>query len=1627
MQPEQKQRIMGFFIEEAQEHLNTIEQGLLNLPSTIEDSEQVNELFRAAHSIKGGAAMLGLNSIQIIAHRLEDYFKILKENLIVADQKLESLFLQVFDQLKALLEHLVENAGELNEPVEAQHLAQAEPAFAALKTYLEELSAHSPPRPSVSALSRMVPKLVETVTSGKAMERERQTPKSGFNQSEHPEQSALQLIFQSDVSAQLREMLQFLKQPDTPQSRQRLQEIARSLRIAGEQFELKPWCEFVEVAAKVLANPAQDYLTIAPILIKQFKQAQELVLAGRSAEIAVSEELKALQSAATVAKQSEEHRPSVAILGDKTSPLRGPLVTTHPSIDPPIQSEAKTVKSKAQGGNHHPHDKPKDVSQRKSETPVNRRAGHTGPEVGMAELNSLADLFDGEAPDLDTTWEAEEIIELNSEENLTDIYGETLTQASVVSDSDFADLLFEENAFSEETNPVDDLNSLFGDALVDDEQWLSLSAPNTSSQPKGSPPSNVVDENLSFEGLDLETPTPESFPASSQASPEAENLEALFAGLDEKETMFANQPNRDHSLPNDSENLNDLFAETDLDAGTKLPSEKISSDEWESLWQDDIDAGTAPTSPEPMGTLEELSTDDDLSDLLAITEDEVAQSETVSNDETSLDSWLDGLDLDLIDEETPASSPSKGLSQLTPEGVENGVSASDFDWLGLETEPAAQNSGVEEMSMPEIESLDVDLDNDFNNLFDLAEPEVTQAPVENFQEETFELFASEPASNQPAAVSPTSEFDLDLEFSEQDDLEALLAQTAGDEDTALSELDALLFDQPAETTHVDLEIGNDLELDLDELFTETASEISPPATTPAAQDEFDFDSLFDTLEEPDNGVSAPPPPVPVVEVAPPDLTQKAATNGKRDTEFADLEAMLDETLSVIQVQSQDQATLFFELEALLETPKAPPPEPAPTPVFIEPLVAPKSSIPDSEFDELESLLQAFEPPKPRPGVASAKSRQKPFLEQTMRVPIKQLDNLSNLVGELVVNRNSLEQDQERLRQFLDNLLHQVQQLSDVGQRMQDLYERSLLEISLLSSRQNAQNRNNNSRDSHTTGASFDALEMDRFTGFHTLSQEIIELIVRVRESAADIEFLVDETEQVTRQLRQVSNQLQEGLTRARMVPFSTLERIFPLARAVRDKAIEHGKQAEVRLEGRETMLDKLILEHLSDPLKHLINNAIAHGIEAPEIREKWGKTPVGRITIRAFHQGNQTVLSFSDDGAGIDTENVKRKAIEKGLIKPAEAEKMSRPDVYELLFHPGFSTMEKANMTAGRGVGMDVVRSDLSEIRGVITIDSTLGKGTTFTIRLPLTLSISKALCCISDRARIAFPMDGVEDMLDVPRDRVQTNAEGQTCIPWRDTTLPFKHLRDLLVYNRHLGRGSVYGSNAEDDVISVVVLRSAGNYLALQVDQVLGEQEIVIKQLEGPVPKPIGVAGATVMGDGRIVAIADVLELIDLAAGRLRRESGGSLLWDEGAAQIPQEIEHKMEPTVLIVDDSITVRELLSLTFNKAGYRVEQARDGQEAWEKLRSGLPCDIVFCDIEMPRMDGLELLSRMQKDSILCDLPIAMLTSRGADRHRQMAVSLGARGYFTKPYLEEVLLEAASRMLKGEVLVTSKAEA
>jgi len=1748
MQSEQQQRIMGYFIEEAKDHLNTIEQGLLNLQGTIEDTEMVNEVFRAAHSVKGGAAMLGLTSIQKTAHRLEDYFKILKECPVEIDQALETLFLKIFDALQALLEQLQGPFGLTNDK-SAEVMAGVEPVFQELNRRFSGL------------MGQINSTLLEDVDLSLLSALQSDPAPVGAPASE---ESALQLIFQSEVPVRLREMLQLFKQKETADSRQQLQAICAVLGQYGDPLDLFAWCRLLDEVRRAIANPENSYRVLAPIVIKEVKQAQELVLSRRSTEILASNHLTALLPLQNESDANDLGSDFADLLGsmelsgfgesddalslaqfdsfavpldesesfaaiataEQTDLLANDdwfndAVTQEESVQEELEVEATPCGYLEELAPDHASLFESEFSLNFNEADVETAAkldqpldnqpsskinssidSRTGPEVGIAELNSLADLFEGEMPNLDLTWQ--------SEESVSDIHETTDSSesSSQNADSDFSDLLF--NDF-DDLDPSNDL--VLDDLVLDDLQEEDLS--------------ELLDSNPLIQQESILT---------------SQDMAVLEEPLELAALSSA-----------------DPFEMDWIDSASLSSNELVTSDEKFTL---DLSDDGAIASADPFSLIEAkppiaidqpvVVTSDDPFALSIYPPAELSELGGLGDDApfsfSGADFFEQPTELHTADEAAfslLAEEPDTSLNALSHAEVSNFANFSDGSGSVSELSVDPLNFADNSELVWDLGSSPEESDDLSASFFEesLEEADLFQFPNEAPQlgEVTLPLDLEPKSGFESDALDfSRSEENVELNFNDltnhpepglklfeqEPDLDSLWVENPGVEEDAdagvLSESATLLRDSSTDEWFTDtsnsLHNAESTDVDISDIFmTDLGAEISTPleqfkpaetkefiALSPIhtadsnelteeidgfphsisgfrqAQDSADLEGDFAGLEfelEVGEGSEAVAIATPLtlephasapnefaeldlfmesesISASDPfsldfgegfDIEAMAATESSvssstapfnqldQPDDFSDLDAfLLGETAQTFveapQSLSEPEQDNFDDLDALLDDA---------TPPTILPAKATLISPPkNDEFGDLEDLLKDADQTlggssanRKATNVPNRRSNRRGVLsDQTMRVSVKHLDNLNNLVGEMVVNRNSLEQAQERLRQFLDNLLYQVQQLSDVGQRMRDLYERSLLESSLLSTRRSyhlkpqkdsgfAVGQSNSS--GHATGESFDALEMDRFTGFHTLSQEMIELIVRVRESASDIDFVVEESDQVTRNFRQITTQLQEGLTHARMVPFAqTADR---LPRGVRDNALKYGKQAELLVEGRDTLIDKMIIEHLYDPMTHLVNNAVAHGVETAAERIAAGKPPIGKIVLRTFHQGNQTIISVSDDGAGIDQELVKSKAIAKGLITAAQAKEISRMDTYDLLFHHGFSTADQIDDLKGRGVGLDVVRSNLNEIRGVISIDSTVGKGTTFTIRLPLTLSISKALCCISNRARIAFPMDGVEDMLDVPKERVQIDAQGRPCIYWRDALLPFQPLTGLLKHGRILGRGSVYGGNQEEDIISVVVLRSTGNNLALQVDQVLGEQEIVIKQLEGPVPKPIGIAGATVMGDGRIMPIADVLELIDLAEGRVRRDAGSSL-WEMEEQLPPEAFTAKTEPTVLIVDDSITVRELLSMTFNKVGYRVEQARDGQEAWEKLRSGLPCDLVFCDIEMPRMDGLELLSRLQKDPSLSHLPIAMLTSRGADRHRQMAVQLGAKGYFTKPYLEEALLDAAQRMLKGEVLVT-----
>jgi chemotaxis protein histidine kinase CheA/CheY-like chemotaxis protein len=1705
MLPEQQQRILGYFIEEARDHLNTIEQGLLNLEGTLNDPEMISEVFRAAHSIKGGAAMLGLTSIQHTSHRLEDCFKVLKDNPVQIDQKLESLFLGVSDTLKALLENLSGTYG-LSEDAANTLMSETEPVFQWLYQHLELLveqgksgvastpDARELQTASVDNGSTLTELFLRRDISSLPEDTDQESPDSVAPQEVRSSVTAKEnnnwSEFQAQVLQTLREMLQLFKQTTTPSTRQNLQQCCYQLVKLGETWNLPRWCGLCQAAASAIGNPENTYLTLAKIVITEIKQAQELVLQGREAEIAISQQLEALLNFAEIElleitpdlfdEQSADLIESEPILSSHTEPLT--QTTEELNLDEDISDRAYLLQVT-------PLNEGRNTSltftTHNEAHPISSNIDPNGPEVGIAELNSLADLFEGETPELDESWHQEETLDIVATNDFGIDFSSTDAEDA---HSDLSDLLsFDQDITNEQqvtsTVTTEDLLTL---GLDDDAELLLIGEV---TQPETEAFASVelsTNQQNSFDNLFLETRNAnwveEITPSDYIELPQQTDLslDSLFAEMEEQTLLPTSEPEigdlfdiSTATAPEFSELENDLSnfwsqetteEEDEFDSLIEENVERVLNESLFNAVADHIFANSQQPIPSPIASFD-IEEDFDLNfeqqeqlDLIfsSDSEDELAPSDsTISpaiNDDSTPETLLFAQQ---PGEEILRRSQQPEALDFVPEFTNQALEISTVD---LELNPFASfDENSDENSQMLLEDVAThstysQMETTDNTVDELSESSLNSASLEAQPVDLFGYFDENPQLRLEDVTTNSTYIQMETTDNTVDELSETISfgETLDSVQTNPEFLDTQ-ENNNLETTfeltdNIDLEVTefgfyNDLLLtenslpeaanqeELEEKAVIIDSQSVNDFTQTVIQEDVETDlrDLRETSEpalvsEEKNAIIAP-----TEELATTETIEVVAP----EDDFADLEALLGEEVAFIPKAKEIPEVDFAALEELLGTDNDRDANDGlrqRQSLEIQPVLA-KNAIPSpaikDEFGDLEKLLAEADQTISHSRVVKSNTSKIPRpsnrraarFEETMKVPVKQLDDMSNLVGELVVNRNTLEQDHERLRQSLDNLLIQVQQLSDVGARMQELYERSLLEASLLAGRKK-KDSGLQAPDSNADRG-FSELEMDRFTPFHTLSQQMIERIVRVRESASDIDFVTEETERVARQFRQVTTQLQEGLTRARMVPFAqTIDR---WRRGVRDNAIKCGKQVELVIEGGDTLIDKMILDHLTDPLTHMLNNAIAHGIETPEQRQAIGKPPVGIITIRAFHQGNQTIISVGDDGAGIDSARVKAKAVKIGMITEAQAKVMSRLEVYDLLFQSGFTIKDQADEISGRGVGMDVVRSEISEIRGTVNTDSAIGKGTTFTIRLPLTLSICKALCCVSDRARVAFPMDGVEDTLDIPLKNIQHDANGQSFISWRDTVLPFRPLKELLTFNRQISRGNVYGGTRDDDMVSVVVVRSANTLIALQIDLVLSEQEIVIKQFEGPAPKPIGVAGATVLGDGRIMPIADVLEIIDIFQGRISTQIGGNS-WQQKATP-PDPSPAKIDPTVLIVDDSITVRELLSLTFNKAGYRVEQARDGQEAWDKLRSGLPCDIVFCDIEMPRCDGLELLSRIQKDSNLNHLPIAMLTSRGADKHRQIASQLGASGYFTKPYLEEALLEAAARMLKGEKLVNS----
>jgi chemosensory pili system protein ChpA (sensor histidine kinase/response regulator) len=609
--------------------------------------------------------------------------------------------------------------------------------------------------------------------------------------------------------------------------------------------------------------------------------------------------------------------------------------------------------------------------------------------------------------------------------------------------------------------------------------------------------------------------------------------------------------------------------------------------------------------------------------------------------------------------------------------------------------------------------------------------------------------------------------------------------------------------------------------------------------------------------------------------------------------------------------------------------------------------------------------------------------------QTLRVSAQLLDRLINQAGEVIITRSRLEAGLGQMRMSLKDLTGNLDRLREQLREI-ELQSESQMQSRMAQTKDHAQD--------------FDPLEFDRFTRVQELTRIMAESVSDVATVQRNLQRTMEATEDdLITQARQ-ARELQRDLLRTRMVEFEGIsERLYGV---VRQASKDTGKQVKLDIIGGSMDLDRSVLERMAPAFEHMLRNAVAHGIETPEQRAAAGKPPVGSITIELRHEGNDVSVEFSDDGAGLDLKRIYDKAITNGLVSPGSV--LGNDEIANLIFAPGFSTAEKITELSGRGIGLDVVRSEVNALGGRIETSARAGEGTTFKLVVPLTTAVTQVVMLRLGDLAVGVPSNLVEIVKRVPAAEVVEAYQSNTFTHGGEQ-IPFYWAGALL-------QASALSREPVGRHLAVVVFRSAGQRVAAHVDEVLGNQEVVVKNLGPQLSRVPGLTGMSVLASGAVVLIYNLVALATVygeqalqmqgAVGQVPSSSGQSP--EQGAANAAQKALNPVRtPLVMVVDDSITVRRVTQRLLKREGYRVVLANDGLQALERLQEERPA-VVLSDIEMPRMDGFDLARNIRGDERLRDLPIIMITSRIAEKHRDRARELGVDHYLGKPYSEEELL-------------------
>jgi chemosensory pili system protein ChpA (sensor histidine kinase/response regulator) len=651
----------------------------------------------------------------------------------------------------------------------------------------------------------------------------------------------------------------------------------------------------------------------------------------------------------------------------------------------------------------------------------------------------------------------------------------------------------------------------------------------------------------------------------------------------------------------------------------------------------------------------------------------------------------------------------------------------------------------------------------------------------------------------------------------------------------------------------------------------------------------------------------------------------------------------------------------------------------------------ESRIDAAAISAVEDRLPAPEPPPvvapPPPVERRRRLQDRRPAGPVLRVPVERLNDLVRVVSELVINRSTFEQHHLALIEQIDELKLSTARLRRVTHKLESDYE-----VKALANR----DQSGAWFVSGPNAQEFDELEFDRYTEFHLLTRELTEISSDIATIGNRVATTIGDFDGDLTRLGRLTREVQDKTMEFRMVPLGTMA--TQLERTVRSAAEACGKPVDLVIEGGHVALDKSLLEQMSDPLLHLLRNAVDHGIETAERRTAAGKAARGRIVVRASHQGTDVLIEVIDDGAGLDVEKIRRAAIAKGHVSETDAAAMAPDALFAYIFEPGFSTAERITEVSGRGVGMDVVREKVTRLSGRVFITSRAGAGTTIAIRVPMTLAITRVLLVRAGGETFGLPLASVIQIAR-PHPAAIATVGSERVFTLDGTTYP---LRDLAL---SLGLPKAGDAPA---VQPILIANVAHQRIAIAVDGILNSRDVVVKTLGTHLRRVPGVWGATLLGDGTVVLILNPVDLIGAGDAPV-----------VVSAPATRAIAGEHEPYhVMIVDDSLSMRHVLSIAVKKAGWTAIPARDGVEALDILqRSGRGPDLVLLDIEMPRMDGFEFLSTVRAQPGRAELPIVMLTSRSGDKHRDKARSLGVTDYMVKPFQEEVLIRNIDRLVRA----------